>query len=38
MEDAFLIGNESIEQALAEANADMNHDTIMNLVHAISAE
>lgn len=35
MEDSFLIGNEIIEKALAEANADMNHDTIMNLVHAI---
>lgn len=35
MEDNFLIGNEIIEKALAEANADMNHDTIMNLVHAI---
>ena len=35
MEDSFLIGNEIIEQALAEANENMNHDTIMNLVHAI---
>lgn len=35
MKDSFLIGNEIIEKALAEANADMNHDTIMNLVHAI---
>ena len=35
MEDSFLIGNEIIEKALTEANADMNHDTIMNLVHAI---
>lgn len=35
MNDSFLIGNEIIENALAEANANMNHDTIMNLVHAI---
>lgn len=35
MEDSFLIGNEIIEQALAEANENMNHDTIMNLVRAI---
>ena len=35
MEDNFLIGNEIIEQALAEANENMNHDTIMNLVRAI---
>lgn len=35
MEDTFLIGNEIIEYALAEASADMDHDTIMNLVSAI---
>ena len=35
MEDKFLIGNEIIEQALAEANANMCHETIMALVQAI---
>lgn len=35
MKDSFLIGNEIIEQALAEVNADWNRDTMMNLVHAI---
>ena len=35
MEDTFLIGNEIIEYALAEASADMDHETIMNLVEAI---
>ena len=29
MEDNFLIGNEIIEKALAEANANMNDDTIL---------
>ena len=35
MEDKFLIGNEIIEKALAEANTNMNDDTVMNLVYAI---
>ena len=35
MEDKFLIGNDIIEKALAEANANMNDDTVMNLVYAI---
>ena len=29
MEDKFLIGNDIIEKALAEANANMNDDTVM---------
>jgi len=35
MEDKFLVGNEIIEKALAEVNANMNDDTVMNLVYAI---
>lgn len=35
MEDKFLVGNEIIEKALADANANMCHETIMALVNAI---
>ena len=35
MEDKFLIGNDIIEKALAEANVNMDDDTVMNLVYAI---
>ena len=37
MEDKLLIGNEIIEKALAEANANMCHET-MNILRSMKAD